>query len=146
MLSFPIAKLLINSCLVFTCANIEGIHDLVSSGFYLINFKPLLWDIILDLVSTGVLISSLVGYTMLNIQYLILVVDPAVYTMINGKTSIHIIEFVLYLGFHFHHWWNSLIFSIYFIIGCCWGDIFMYYLHLVQDKYVLGGVFIQNLV
>ena len=71
MLSFPIAKLLINSRLVFTSANIDGIHDLLSSGPYLINFKPLLWDINLELVSPRGLLSWLVDYIMLNRRYLI---------------------------------------------------------------------------
>ena len=62
---------------MFICANIEGIHDVVSIGYYLINFKPLLWDINLELVSPSGLLSSLVGYTMLNRWYLIFFCRPS---------------------------------------------------------------------
>ena len=45
-------------------------------------------------------------------------------SMFNGKTSIHILLFVLYLGFHFPHCWISSSLSMVFIIAHSSKDLF----------------------
>jgi hypothetical protein len=63
----------------------------------------------------------------------------------NVKTSIHILGFVLYLGFHFHHWLKYSPLSIYFIIIHCFKDAFNSLLHLVSVRDVLSGVLFKIL-
>jgi hypothetical protein len=52
-----------------------------------------------------------------------------------------ILGFMLYLGFHFHHWWNSSPLSTTFIIIVSQRVSSMHYFHLVHARDILGGVF-----